>query len=802
MPPEKLRLYCRPDELQYDTSEEVTPLKDFIGQERAVRAMQFGLAMRAPGYNIYVAGPPGTGKSTYVQEILSQAALSSQTPDDWVYLYNFANPDNPVAIPLPQGTGVVFYRDLEAMVRNFRTVIPKAFEGADYEQNRAAVIQEAEQEIENALAALKQEAAEAGFMLKQSSAGFLFIPVSNGKRITQEEFDALPQEDQREMERKGRVLQQRLEEVLSLSRQVERRNREKIQELDRQIVLSAAGRPVESLKHKYKDFSQLLKYLDNLLEDIAENIDLIKPGEGSATPGLSEGQVLFDRYKVNLFVNNADTKGAPVIFESSPNHYNLFGKIEYGSQMGTLSTDFTMVKAGAIHRANGGFLVLQVKDLLSDPGVWETLKRALKNKMAVVENIGEQFRMVPTVSLRPRPIPLSLKVILVGSHQLYHLLHSVDEDFQKFFKVKVEFDTEMPRTAENLSHYAAFVGAVCRREKLPHFDRFGLAELVEHGSRLAGNQEKLSTRFNEVIEIVYESAFWAEAEGAAFVGAPHVKRAIEGRVYRSNRIEEKMQEMLLKGIFMVDTDGHVVGQVNGLSVLNMGDYAFGKPSRITARTFMGHEGVVNIERETRMSGSSHSKGVLTLVGYLGGKFARDKPLRLSARLSFEQLYEGVDGDSASSTELYALLSSLSGIPINQGIAVTGSVNQRGEIQPVGGVTEKIEGFFHLCKARGLTGRQGVIIPIQNVADLMLKHEVVQAVAEKKFTIYAISSVEEGIEILTGVPAGTLGENNEYPEGSVFYRVNETLKEFARGLTGYTTGAGSGSGGGCGGGCSS
>lgn len=799
---EKLRRYCRPDELRYDTSEEVTPLKDFIGQERAVRAMQFGLAMRAPGYNIYVAGPPGTGKSTYVQEILRQVSLSAKAPDDWVYLYNFSNPDNPVAISLSRGTGAIFQRDMEAMIRDFRTAIPKSFEGADYEQNRAAIIQEAEQEIESALAGLRQEAAEEGFVLKQTSAGFLFIPVNNGKRYTQDEFDALPQDEQREIERRGRVLQQRLEEVMSSGRQTERRSREKIQELDRQMVLSAAGRPIQNLQDKYKDYSQLVEYLDNLLEDIALNIDLIKPGDGSSVAGMSGGQGLFDRYKVNLFVNNADKKGAPVVFETSPNYYNLFGKIEYRSQMGTVSTDFTMVKAGAIHRANGGYLVLQVKDLLSDPGVWETLKRALKNKMAVVENIGEQFRMVPTVSLRPEPISLNLKVVLVGSHQIYHLLHSIDEDFQKFFKVKVDFDTEMPRTEENLSHYAAFVGAVCRREKLPHFDRSGLAELIEHGSRLAGNQEKLSTRFNEVIEIVYEAAAWAEGEGAVMVSAPHVKKAIEERIYRSNRIEEKIQEMLLKGTIMVDTDGYVIGQVNGLSVLDMGDYAFGKPSRITARTFMGHEGLVNIERETKMSGSSHSKGVLTLVGYLGGMFARDKPLRLSARLSFEQLYEGVDGDSASSAELYALLSSLSGIPINQGIAVTGSVNQRGEIQPVGGVTEKIEGFFHLCKARGLNGRQGVIIPARNVADLMLQHEVVQAVAEKKFSIYAITAVEEGIEILTGVPAGTLDENNNYIEDTVFYKVDQKLREYARGLTGYAAGADITPGGGCAGDCCS
>ncbi|MEW5899220.1 MAG: Lon protease family protein, partial [Bacillota bacterium] len=493
---------------------------------------------------------------------------------------------------------------------------------------------------------------------------------------------------------------------------------------------------------------------------------------------------IFNRYKVNLFVNNADTKGRPVIIESNPYYYNLFGKIEYRSVMGSLTTDFTMLKAGAVHRANGGYLILQAKDVLSDPLAWDALKKALKNRQTIIENIGEQYRIVPTASLRPEPIPVDVKVILIGSPYLYYLLYALDEDFQKFFKVRVDFDTEMPRTPENLKNYAAFAGSVCSREKLKHFDRAGLAELIEYGSRLCGDQNKLSTRFNEVVQIIYEAAAWAEAEGAAHVSAPHVRRAVEERVYRSSRLEEKIQEMIRQGKILVDTEGAVMGQVNGLSVVDIGDYSFGKPSRITAKTFMGQEGVVNIERETRMSGRLHTKGVLTLAGFLGDRFAQDKPLRLSARITFEQLYEGVDGDSASSTELYALLSALSGLPVKQGIAVTGSVNQNGEIQPIGGVTEKIEGFFAVCKIKGLTGEQGVIIPHQNVDNLMLKHEIIEAVQEGKFHIYAVRTVEEGISILTGAPAGIRGADGKYPENTVFYLVDKKLREYAEGLAGF------------------
>jgi lon-related putative ATP-dependent protease len=684
---------------------------------------------------------------------------------------------------------------MEELVKVLRVAIPKAFEDEAYEQKKAAIMLELESQIENVINEIRRDAAEEDLMLKQGETGFYFTPMMDGKKISIEEYEALPRETQEEMEKKGRAMQQRLDEVLSSVRLKEREIKQKINDLDKQIVLVAAGPPVQKIQHRYGKFPGVEEYLDGILQDIAKNLDLLKAtGEGT---GISpEGQALFDRYKVNLFVDNGEAKGAPVIIRNSPNYYSLFGKIEYKTLMGTLSTDHTMIKPGAIHLANGGYLVVQARDVLSDQGVWDTLKRALKNRESVVENIGEQYRMVPTVSLRPEAIPLTVKIIMVGSYHLYGLLRSLDEDFQKFFKVKVDFDTEMPRTEENLSHYSAFVGAVCDRESLKHFDRSGMAELIEYGSRLAGDQNKLSTRFNDVIEVVYEAAARAEAENAPLVNSSHVVGAVEEKIYRSKRIEEKMHEMTLRDVIMIDTEGERVGTINGLSVLDLGDYSFGRPSRITASTFMGHEGVVNIEREAHMSGSSHTKGVLTLVGYLGEKFAQNKPLRLSARITFEQMYDGVDGDSASSTELYCILSSLSGLPISQGLAVTGSINQKGEIQPIGGVTEKIEGFFCICRDRGLNGRQGVIIPSSNVDNLMLNHEVVQAVAEGKFHIYAISTVEEGIELLTGVKAGEPDANGVYPEGTVFYLVEQKLTRYAQGIREYGFGPG-GAGGGCG-----
>jgi lon-related putative ATP-dependent protease len=772
------------------TSRDVPPLDEVIGQERAVRSMQFGLSMDAPGYNIFVVGPPGTGKSTYVQAVVSQVAAKGPVAADWCYINNFSAKDSPLAVSLPAGQGHAFQKDMAELVADLKAAIPKAFESSDYDSRKDTVVQAVQQEMQDRFRTLEQESAAAGLSMKQTPRGFVFIPLREGKPISGEDFELLPLQERQAIEERGRLLQKKLDEIVREGQLLEKQATSQIDELEVQITQTAAEPPIARLKEKYRDQPRIVSYLADVLKDIAINHETFKgtavgpaqPQMPFMVPQADDGDP-FLRYKVNLFIQNNPNDGSPVVVEPSPNFYNLFGKIEYRNQMMSVSTDFTMVRPGAIHRANGGYLILQVKDVLMDPFAWDTLKKALKYRQAIVENIGEQYRMVPTVTLRPEPIPLSVKIILIGSPML-GMLATVDEDFQKLFKVKVDFDTEMPRTPENICQYVSLVSSLCRRENLLHFDQSGLSRIIEYGSRLASHQNKLSTRFNEVSEIVYEAVAVAKAAGAAVVESAHVEQAIQGRKYRSNKVEAKIQEMILQGKILIDTAGAVVGQVNGLAVLDLGGYMFGQPSRITARTYIGRGGVINIERETEMSGKIHTKGVLTLSGYLGGKFAQEKPLSLTAQITFEQNYEGVDGDSASSTELYAILSSLSGLPLKQSLAVTGSVNQRGEIQPIGGATEKIEGFFDICRARpgGLTGEQGVIIPFQNIDNLMLKNEVLEAVEAGLFHVYAVKRIEEGIEILTGVKAGEPDKNGQYPADSVFGLAIKKLQEYSSRLT--------------------
>jgi lon-related putative ATP-dependent protease len=767
------------------TSLDVPPLDEVIGQERAVRSMEFGLAMDAPGYNIYVVGPPGTGKSTYVQAVVRQAAAKRPVASDWCYINNFAVKDSPLAVSLPAGQGRVFQQDMDELISDLKVIVPKAFESSDYESQKDAVVQTMQRTIQERFAALEQESAATGLAMKQTPNGFAFIPLREGKPISSEDFDLLPIEQRHELEESGRRLQKKLDDIAHDGQNLEKQATAQINELESQITRSASAESIARIKAKYQDNSRITTYLDDVLADIVANHTAFKnvgavPAQSPMMPFAmpqDDGDP-FLRYKVNLFIQNNSSDGSPVVIEPNPNFYNLFGKIEYRSQLMSVNTDFTMIKPGALQRANGGFLILQIKDVLMDPFAWDALKKSLKYRQAIVENIGEQYRMVPTATLRPEPIPLSVKIILIGS-PILNMLSTIDEDFSKLFKVKVDFDTEMPRTAENVCQYVSLVSSLCSRENLLHFDRSALAKIIEYGSRLTGNQNKLSTRFNEVTEIVYEAVAMARLAQAELVEADHVEKAISERRYRSSRIEEKIQEMILQGKILIDTQGAVVGQVNGLAVIDLGGFMFGQPSRITARTYVGRGGVINIERETEMSGHIHTKGVLTLTGYLGGKFAQEKPLSLTAQITFEQNYEGVDGDSASSTELYAILSSLSGLPLKQSLAVTGSVNQRGEIQPIGGATEKIEGFFDICRAQpqGLTGEQGVIIPIQNIDNLMLKDDVLNAVAAGKFRVYAVKSIDEGIEILSDHPAGQMDEKGQYPEDSVFGLAARKLLEY-------------------------
>jgi lon-related putative ATP-dependent protease len=784
-----------------ETSKDVSLLEGVIGQDRAVKSMEFGLSMEAPGYNIFILGPQGTGKTTYSQTVVAKAASKRAVPDDWCYINNFSEWDKPLAISLPAGQGKVFQKDMEKLITNLVVYIPKAFEGSNFQQQKDDIIQKTNKQMSEILRDIDKIAKNAGFAIQQAANRVLLIPMVEGRQMTQEEFGSLTEEEREKIDEKRNKTAKEIDEKIRDGQMVQRLAEEKAVEIQKQAALEAAALFIGQLKEKYKDFGQIVDYLDKVLKDVAENHGIFSSVRHSLDEniitklqddaGFLDGEEKsifekaasardskdpFTRYKVNLFINNESTKGAPVITESSPYYYNLFGKIEYKSHMMTTMTDFTMIKPGAIHKANGGYLILQAKDLLMDPFAWGTLKKALKYKEAVVENIGEQSRYVPTVTLKPQPIPLNIKVILIGSYYFYQFL-AADEDFRKLFKVIVDFDVEMDRTQENIRHYVAFIASICESENLKHFNCEALARVVEYGSRLADSQKKLSTRFNIVSEIVYEASALAGADNSEYVEGRHVQQAIKNKKYRSNRIEEKMQEQIISKKVLIDTEGAVVGQVNGLSVMGVSGYSFGLPSRITARTYAGREGIINIERETDMSGNIHSKGVLTLNGYLGGKFAQEKPLGLTAQVTFEQLYGGVEGDSASSAELYAILSSLSDVPIRQNLAVTGSVNQMGEIQPIGGVNEKIEGFFDVCSLKGLTGDQGVIIPVSNIDNLMLKDEVIEAVNNNLFHIYAVTKIEEGIELLTGVKAGEKDIYGEYEKDSIFYLANNKINEF-------------------------
>jgi len=784
--PEQLRWTCDPALLPFESTREIHAEEVILGQDRAVRALDLGLAVTQPGYNIYIAGPVGTGRTTYARQKIQHAAATRPVPPDWCYLYDFQQPDQPLAVSLPPGQGTQFRRDVEQLVEELKDGIRKLFASDRFEARRSEVLQSFETRINEIWQGLETQARGLGFLLQRTPTGIVTVPVGpSGEPIAQELFAMLPEQQRDEIQKRGRELQDGVADALRRVRSLEREAREALRELEEQAVRSTAGDPVRRLQDKYQGSPRIVDWLGQLLADVVERLDDFKETEEPAVPFpfalMARRADRLQRYRVNLFVDNSHAHGAPVVIESNPTFYNLLGKVEYRGEFGTLVTDFTMIKPGAIQRANGGFLILQVKDVLLNPFTWEGLKRALKSREARIENIGDQFGAIPTATLRPEPIPLDVKVVLIGTPSLFQLLYFYDEDFRKLFKVKADFDTEMARTPETTADYARAIGALANRHGLPPFDRTAVARILEHSARLAEHQERLSTRFNDVAEVVFEAASWAQLAGHDAVTAADVIRAIQEKVYRSSRIEERLRELIQEGQLLVDVTGAKPGQVNGLSVLQLGDYAFGHPSRITARTFVGARGVVNIERETEMSGRIHSKGVAILAAYLGGKYAQDRPLSLNASLTFEQTYSEVEGDSASSTELYALLSELAGAPIDQGIAVTGSVNQKGQVQPIGGVNEKIEGFYQVCKVVGLDGTQGVMIPAQNLRNLMLREEIVDAVRAGTFNIYAVRTIDEGLEVLTGVPAGEAAEDGTFPEGTLNQRVSAQLGALAERL---------------------
>jgi len=786
---DKKELTWRMDEaaLGFDNTGSVEASEGTLGQKRALDALEFGLGIKSFGYNLYVMGQPGTGKSSTVKRVLELKSKEGPGPQDWMYVMDFKEPDKPYIIGLPRGKGCELSADMDVLIEQLKKAIPKVFEGEEFERKREELFTVHNRETNDVLEGLGKDAQKRGFSMERTSHGVAIVPKKkDGKLMSQEEFEQQEPYVKQMIEEQGGQLQGRLGEAMRRIRDMEKGLSEKLRELNREFGDSAAGHFIGDLIVKYKEYPKVKEYFEQVREDILEHLDDFKAQsqQGPPVPFMPQREPSFDRYKMNLLVDNCTAGGAPVVFETNPSYPNLFGRIEQRVQYGLATTDFTMIRPGALHKANGGYLVIDVMDLLRNPFAYDGLKRALKNREIAIEDALEQYRMMSIYTLKPQPVPLDVKVVLIGPPGVYYLLHALDEEYRKLFKVRVDFDTRIARDQRTVEAFAGSIAAKVREEGLLPFSRSGVARVVEYAARLASDKEKLTLRFLDILDLMREASYWAGLSGAGEVAGEHVERAIREWVYRASMIEDKIKEAIAEGVIIVDIAGGVVGQVNGLSVISLGGYSFGRPSRITARTYMGRGGMVNIEREVKMSGPIHDKGVLILNGYLGSKYAADKPLAFSASIAFEQSYEGVEGDSASSAELYALLSSLSGVPIRQGIAVTGSVNQLGEVQPIGGVNEKVEGYFEVCKTLGLTGDQGVMVPERNVRHLMLKDEVVNAVNEGRFHVWAVKDIDAGIELLTGMAAGLRRADGSYPEDTINRLVDERLYRMAREMAAF------------------
>jgi len=769
-----------------------------LGQERALEAIRFGARIDRSGYNLFVLGPAGTGKNTAVRQVMDAKAAEETPPDDWVYVNNFATAYRPQALRLPAGRGKQLLIAMRALIQDVRTAIPAAFETEDYQNRRTAIEEEFQQRQQEAFEALRAKAGDRGIALVRTPMGFALAPMRDGNILAPEAFNELPEDEKGRIQADSRTLEAELEEVIKQIPRLNKERRDALRKLNEEVTAYTIGHPIEELKHSFDDLPGITAYLSAVQLDLIENVhDLIRADSGGTeqagqhsldlqAQGRTNG---FSRYEVNLIVDNGDLTGAPVVEEDHPTLAGLVGRVEHMAHLGALETNFTLIKPGALHRANGGCLILDCRKLLTQPFAWEALKRALKAKQIKIESPGEMMSLVSTVTLDPEPVPLAVKVVLCGEPLLYYLLSAFDPEFPELFKVAADFDETMRRKGSAESDLARMLAGMATQEDLLPFDAPAIARVIEEAARLAGDAERLSIQLELMQDLLREADFFARDGGAALVGRDHVQKAIHARIRRADRLRERSQEAIARDIVLIDTDGEKVGQINGISVIQLGGFAFGRPTRITARVRLGAGKVIDIEREVELGGPLHSKGVMILSGYLGSHFAPNTPLSLSASLVFEQSYGGIDGDSASSAELYALLSSLADTPIRQSLAVTGSVNQRGEVQAIGGVNEKIEGFFDICQARGLTGDQGVLIPAANVQHLMLRTDVVDAARDGRFHIYAVETVQQGIALLTGMPAGERGEDGDYPADSVFGRVERRLLALAEARRTFAKGAG-------------
>ena len=778
-----LRLRIDPKSLSASSTKKLcTGYRSVVGQQRAIEAITFGIGMEDPEYNVYVAGRTDTGATYIARTFLEEVAKKQSSPPDWCYVFNFKEPDKPRALSLSAGKANDFKKAMDNFSHDLQEAILTAFNTDDYRYKEQVLRQEFENKRRTVIDALKKKVEGQGFLLQMDPQGVSIIPGKDGKVLPPEELAKYSPEQKQALRDKGDALSLDMNQSMSDINKLEAEHMERRKEMDEKVALSVVGKKMQPVFQKFKNYPQVIAYLEAVKKDVLEHIDDFRKRPDEKTqqqmmPGMVWPPVL-NNYRVNVLIDNADQKGAPVVYISHPTYPALFGRIEKEAVYGALVTDYTMIRSGAIHEANGGYLVLKASDILKWYFSWEALKRAVRHKEVKIEDVSEMYGFLTTKTLKPEPIPLNVKLIVTGDPYLYELLYVYDDRFKQMFKIKAHLDDQTQRNASTIKECVACLGRFCEDEGIRHVDRTGMARLVEYSMELTGNRDKVTLRMGAMSDIVKEANYWAEKDKAKQIGATHVEKAIEKKKYRSNLIEERIQELIKKDIFWVETDGEKVGQINGLSILQSGDYMFGKPGRITANVAIGKEGVINIDRESRLSGKIHTKGVIILSNYLKEHFAQDRPLTLSASLCFEQTYGMVDGDSASSTELYAILSALANVPIFQGFAVTGSVSQKGEIQPVGGVTRKIEGFFDICKHKGLTGQQGIVMPKKNVKDLMLKKEVVEAVKNGKFHVYAVSTIEEGIKILTGVNAGTKRKDGTYTKGSLFRLVDERLKAFA------------------------
>ena len=782
--PAEVRRICDPDILGFESTEGLKPVQTIIGQSRALQALQFGLGIKNSGFNIYAAGLPGTGKMTAIVAFLELMAREKEVPPDWCYVHNFQDSYTPKALKLKPGTGTQFQKDMKKLLETAQVDIKKAFESEDYIKRRDAIAHAFNAKREELFNKLNQIAHDNGFAIQMSPMGLLLIPIVSGKPLTEQEMLALSPKEKEMLGKKREEIQEQIKDAMAQMRNWDREGSEQVEKMDNEVVRFALAVPIEELTRKYGDNPGIIEHLKVVEADIVENKNLFRsPPEADASNPFVRMTVsqAFRKYEVNVLVDNSYLKGAPVVIETNPTFNNLMGRLEKEAYFGAISGDFTMIRPGSLHKANGGYLVLRVDDVLRNLMSWDSLKRSLRERKIMVEDLAERFGFISMKSILPEPISLNIKVILIGENMYYYMLYSLDREFSELFKVKADFDSQMDFNDENLRQYTCTLCAVCGKESLRHLDKVAVAKIIEHSSRLAQDQNKLSTRFAEIADIIREASYWAETDDEKLIRGEHISKAIEQKVYRSNLIHQRIVEMMERGTLKIDTEQEAVGQINSLSVMDLGDLSFGRPTRITASVASGREGLIDIEREAKLGGPIHTKGVLILSGLLAERYAGTAPLSLGARLVFEQSYDEVEGDSASSTEFYVLLSALANVPIKQGIAVTGSINQMGEVQAIGGVNQKIEGFYEVCKAKGLTGEQGVIIPESNVQNLMLKEEVVEAIKEGKFTIYSVKTVDEGIEILTGIKAGRRLKSGKFEKSSINRLVQERLELLAKGM---------------------